>query len=101
MNFLKNSKADWKCILIVILFAFACGAAILFCRHKWFLQAKPDLIEPIDSALFEENIFGDWRLPGNAFIRDVLEIDIENDGENEMLVLYILNKETEIDETPW
>ncbi|GAI20566.1 unnamed protein product, partial [marine sediment metagenome] len=40
-------------------------------------------------------------LPAKAFIRDKLELDVDQDKEKEALVLYVLNKEIEKDEAIW
>ena len=40
-------------------------------------------------------------LPAGAFVRDKIELDINQDGQNEILVLYVLNKRIEKDETIW
>jgi len=40
-------------------------------------------------------------VPGGAFIRDKLELDIDQDGKNEILALYVLSAKIEEDPSPW
>lgn len=59
------------------------------------------LQEAEETEVPKEKIPAEKILPAEAFIRDKVELDINQDGENETLVLYVLNKKIEKDESVW
>ncbi|MGC9059330.1 MAG: hypothetical protein ACP5H3_02935 [Candidatus Aenigmatarchaeota archaeon] len=90
---------NWKYIFIVAILAAFVGGGILVYQYWWLPKEEvkmPEVKAPEEVPANLEEI-----LPGGAFIRDKLELDVDQDGKNEILALYVLNVRIERDPNHW
>ena len=90
-----------KYSLIIIILATVVGGGILAYQYWWLPKEEikmPEVKVPEEAPTNLEEIL---PIPGGAFIRDKLELDVDQDGKNEILALYVLSAKIEKDPSPW
>ena len=92
-QFRKQSGFATAIIILIVVILIAAGGTGYY-LYKTSREAE-------ETEVLKEKVPLEKILPAEAFIRDKVELDINQDGQNETLVLYVLNEKIEKDESIW